>query len=139
MSATISIDLPEYTYHQLESVAAREKRSIVELVSALAVEKATMPKLPDALEDEIAAFAMLSDDMLLLIARSNFSDAQSKEMTALLSKAKDSDNLISIDSERLQELVELSDTMMVRKAAALNILGERGHDVKKVLAESITA
>lgn len=109
---TINLELPESTYLQLQRAAQKHKRSIVELVEQFAAEQVGVPRLSDEIETEIAAFKHLSDDVLLLIARRKLDEGA-----------------VNGEAQR----AEMADRLMLYKAAAVDVLRERGHDPAVIL------
>lgn len=84
--------------------------------------------LPGDEEAELAALKWLTDDALWTIARERFPKAIDEESQDLGYK-NNMGTITAAEYERLSEIVERGDRLMLRKATAAAILTERGHKV----------
>lgn len=129
--AIIQIALPPETIEQLQQLARAQNRSVDEVVrNLLAHELPGLPILPSVVEAELAAFENLSDDVLWLLARSTLTHNQQHELADLNNTAQQR-ALTDKEARRQQELIELYNRTLVRRAHAASVLKERGHDVAK--------
>lgn len=67
----VTVGLPAAAIAQLQHTARQQNRSMPEVVRDLVLQELPgLPPLPQDLEQELAAFTALSDDVLWLLARS---------------------------------------------------------------------
>jgi hypothetical protein len=125
----ITVELPATAIAQLQQVARQQHRSMPEVVRDLVLQELPgLPPLPQDIERELVAFAVLSDDVLWLLARSTMTPKQQSELAALNDEAQRRD-LTASERDRRDALVELYDQMMVRRAQAAVLLKTRGYDL----------
>lgn len=128
-STSIIVDLPSPVAEQLEEAAYRQRRSVRDLVRDLILEHWNIvPSLPEDLEDELAAFRNLSDDVLWLIARTSLSEREQAEL-ADLNEAAHHRELASEEAARQDLLLSIFEKTMVRRAQAAVVLQSRGYDL----------
>jgi len=129
---TVTIDLPESLYNQLQQAADAVQRSVSDVVrERLQRETPILPLLPPDVERELAAFAHLSDDLLWQLARTTLSPAEQDELAALNRQAQDT-GLSVTEEERRQALLGHYQRAMVRRAEAARQLQVRGHDISSL-------
>lgn len=129
MTTALTVELPDAVVQRLEATARAHQRTVDDVVrDILLQERAVAPPLPVKIEEELAAFASLSDDALWLLARGSLSRAAQEELAELNNLAK-LRPLSSAELERQQALVDTYDRMMVRRARAIQLLMQRGYDL----------
>jgi hypothetical protein len=94
----------------------------------LSSDSSLLPVLPRDVESEIAAFHVLTDDVLWRIARTTLATDEQEELANLNTEAQ-SRSLTSNEEARREELLNAYDRMMVRRAQAAYILQLRGYDL----------
>lgn len=125
----VRIELPEGVYERLERLAARSQRTIeAEVVAVVAGALQEAENLPQDLEDELAALALLNDERLWRAARRRVPLRSARRLRRLNWKAQ-AEGLA--DNERLEQrrLLRLCDRVMLIRAQAAVLLKERGHDI----------
>jgi hypothetical protein len=128
-STPITIELPAPIAEQLEEEAIRQKINVRDLVRELVLEHwSPLPPLPDDVEAELAAFHQLSDNVLLLVARTTLTVDEQAELADLNVEAQ-SRSLTDEEEARREALLDAYDRIMVRRAQAAVILQSRGHDL----------
>lgn len=86
------------------------------------------PPLPEDLEEELAAFRNLSDDILWLIARTSLSESEQAELAELNEAARER-ALTAAEVTRQDFLLSLYEKTMVRRGQAAIVLQSRGYDL----------
>lgn len=130
--ALVQIALPTETLQQLQQLADAQHRSIDEVVRDLLLrELPGLPPLPADVEAELAAFDSLSDDVLWLLAASAMSADQQRQLAALNDAAQQRP-LTDDEAQRQQELIDMYDRVLVRRAQAASILKQRGYELDKL-------
>lgn len=128
-STSIIVDLPSPVAEQLEEAAFRQHRSVRDLVRDLILEHWNMaPPLPEDVEEELAAFRNLSDDVLWLIARTPLSESEQAEFAELNETARER-ALTAAEVTRQDFLLSLYEKTMVRRGQAAIVLQSRGYDL----------
>ena len=126
MPGELVIDLPPLAYAQLEAMATAQQRTVADVASDLILaELPIMPALPDDVEQELAAFDRLSEDVLRLLANSTLSAQEQAELAQLNEEAQ-GDGLQPGEAERRERLLALYDRTLVRRAQAALVLRRRG-------------
>ena len=128
-----TIQLPRPVYERLKRVAKQQNRSIPDAVDALIAQVESLPSLPKDEERELAALADLSDDTLWLLARSALTPEQQIEWERLNRKAQQGLKIAPDEQKRQETLLALYQYAALRRAAAMNLLEKRGHDVSALL------
>jgi predicted transcriptional regulator len=129
MTTALTVELPDAVVQRLEATARAHQKTVKDVVrDILAQERASAPALPVEIEEELAAFASLSDDVLWLLACGTLSPAAQEELAELNNTAKLC-QLSSAELDRQQTLVDAYDRMMVRRARAVQILMQRGYNL----------
>lgn len=127
MSGEIVIELPPLAYAQLQAMATAQQRAVGAIASDLILaELPVMPALPEDVEQELAAFDQLSDDVLVLLANSSLNAQEQTELAELNEQAQ-SRGLLPAEAERREHLLARYDRMLVRRAQAALVLRRRGH------------
>lgn len=129
MQSPVTVHLPNTTLDQLRRTARQQRKTVEDVVRDLVVREVTpLRPLPDDVEDELAAFHHLSDDVLLLLAQSTLPPEQQKEIAQLNEKAQ-YHALASAEQDKQDQIVALYERVLVRRAEASKILKERGYDL----------
>ncbi|PKQ26625.1 MAG: hypothetical protein CVT63_08355 [Candidatus Anoxymicrobium japonicum] len=123
----ISLAVPEPLYRRLERVAQMTQRSVAEtLASAIAIAVPSAADLPDALADELAGMAWLSDKMLRSAIRPTFTRTQQKRL-AEINDIQDKRPLSVSERAEQAHLLAEYERSMLRRAQAFMILAQRGY------------
>ena len=126
MPGEIIVELPPLAYAQLQAMATTQQRAVAAIASDLILaELPIMPALPDDVEQELAAFDRLSEDVLRLLANSTLSAQEQAELAQLNEEAQ-GDGLQPGEAERRERLLALYDRTLVRRAQAALVLRRRG-------------
>jgi len=130
MALSITLDLPEPIVEQLESTSRNQHRSVGELIREIVIQNwQPLPRLPDDVEAELAAFPSLSNEVLWLLARSTLTTEEQNTLATLNGAAKIR-ALEPAEAARLDTLLDLYDRLLVRRAQAATILQQRGYDLR---------
>lgn len=138
MYPSVSIELPLPTYQHLQSAAQRRRQAIPDLVEQLLTQDMPLPPLPITLAEELTAFAQLSTEVLWILARTTLTEQQRVELANLNRKAQQAEGLTVVEQHRHVELLSLYQNSMVRRAKALDLLQQRGHDITPLITASLT-
>jgi len=87
-----------------------------------------LPSLPPDVEEELAAFASLSDGVLWLLARTTLAK-DDQEALALLNEEANRRVLSQTELAHQQALIDSYDRVLVRRAHAAGLLQKRGYDL----------
>lgn len=129
IDTSVTVKLPEEAFEQLQSVARRQHRSVHDVVQDLVLrELPGLPPLPQNVEEELAAFSSLSDDVLWMLARSTLTKDQQRELANLNAEAQRRP-FPDKEKDRQQALLEAYDRVLVRRARAAALLKARGYDL----------
>lgn len=124
----VTLTVPSHIYERAKQIANRSERSIEDVLVNLLESTLTLPSLPANEQRELDALASLSDDALWTIAREQMTAPKQQRMQELM----DGNNkgiLTFSEKSELANLVEDGHRLMLRKAQAVVLLKERGHDV----------
>jgi hypothetical protein len=126
MQKEIVIDLPMFAYEHLQQLAALQQRDLSEIASDLILaELPALPPLPLEIEQELAAFTHLSNEVLTLLANSTLSPQELAQLAQLNEQAQ-MDKLSAAQEGRRQQLLDAYDRVLVRRAQAALLLRVRG-------------
>ncbi len=126
---SVSVQVPESIFRRLQRVAEHTHRSVEDvLATSVDVALPVDPSLPSDLADELASLTMFSDDALWAAAESSLSPAQQSRLEQL-TQAGGERRLSVAETAELQQLLELYDRSVLRRAKALSILAYRGYDL----------
>lgn len=133
----ITIRLPDALLDPIRAVADAADKTVEQIVvdQLKRVVGVSLPALPPDEEAELAAFQFLSDDTLRGIAREQMPATIQDRLQTLM----DRNNFGTITADEhaeLEQLVERSQRLTLRKAWAVGVLIERGY---KITAEDMTA
>ena len=135
MSQTLTITLPDSVFQKLTRVAKLTYQTVDEVV-ALTVET-SLPggtDLPDALEAELAAMHLYSDDALWAAVEPTLSPYELRRMEQLSDLADGRDLTAREEAERT-DLLSAYDRSVSRRAQALALLKQRGHDLSSIFEQ----
>ena len=126
----ITLTIPSHIYDRARQAAEATDQPI-ERVLLQQLEDALSPPLPELAPDEQAeldALVHLSDDALWTIAREQMPEDRQIRLQSLMDR-NSIGALTESEQEELNQLVEQSQRLMVRKAGAAALLTRRGHPV----------
>ena len=126
---SITLTVPQHIYERAQRLAASQAQSL-EAVILRELEAAFLPPLPSDEEAELNALAHLSDDALWTIAREQMPSSSQTHMQILMD-GNSKGTLTPEDRSELEQLVEQSQRLMLRKGKAAALLTERGHKVTR--------
>jgi len=128
---TVTLELPEHLYNQLETQAQAATRSVDEIVVQTLARSLPPPvekDIPPTLQAELEAMERLSDEALWQIAQGTMNRDKVALYDVLLERHR-ADNLTPEGREWLTRLRKESDALMLRKAHAYTLLSSRGHEL----------
>lgn len=127
---TVTLNLPEELYEQLEAQAQAAARSVDEVVVQTLT--CSLPPveddLPLAIQAELKAMAQLSDETLWQIAQGSMNHDKIALYDVLLERHQ-AGTLTPEGRELLTRLREEAEALMLRKAHAYALLESRGHQL----------
>lgn len=126
---TITLNLPETVYQQIQRAAGKANRPIKEvLVEAVSAVAPVMEMPPSRLRSALAQMAYLNDAALWQAARATL-PAQQRERLEALHDEQQREGLTADQRSEERSLVALyRETILVRAQAAV-LLKQRGYDV----------
>ncbi len=133
MAQTLTLTLPDSVVWKLRRASELTYRSMDEIVAGavdatLIVEK----ELPDALEAELAAMRLFSDDALWAATHPSIS-AFEQDRLAQINETAHERRLLQAEEAEQQALLHAYDRSLLRRAQALALLKQRGHDITPAL------
>jgi hypothetical protein len=129
LEQTITVTLPDLLVHRLQRAAQLTYRTVDDvLASVVDTTLQAPPGLPPDLADEIAAMALFTDDALWSASESSLSPAQQHRLRQLTQSSKER-RLTQAESAELDYLLEQYDIAVLRRAHALALLNQRGHQL----------
>lgn len=133
---TVTLTLSQEVYDELQQRAQRRQHRVEdEAALALAATLGAEQRLPADLEAAIAALALLDDEVLWRVSRSQPTVEDGVLLDALVDKRR-RQGLTDAEAQWLAELVDRHDRVMVLRAEAVARLRERGHDVSARVARA---
>ena len=135
MSQTLTITLPDSVFQKLTRVAQLTYQTVDEVVAST-VETA-LPggiDLPDALGAELGAMHLYGDDALWAAIEPTLSPYDLRRMEQLNDLADERDLTAREDAERM-DLLSAYDRSVLRRAQALALLKQRGHDLSTIFEQ----
>lgn len=135
MAQTVQLELPDSLIRSAEKIARATQKS-VESILADSIQK-TLPPLDDVSPDEadyLAELSQFDDDRLWREGEQTLPLDIQAEFEQLLHKQAAS-RLVNGENQRLQELMDLHGTIMVRKSHAWLLLARRGYQVPPQLSQ----
>ncbi len=126
---TLTVTLPEPLIHRLQRAAALTYRTVDDVVASVVDTTLHAPSdLPSDLADEIAAMTLFTDDALWSASESTLSPAQQRRMRQLTQSSREREQTLA-ESTELDYLLEEYDKSVLRRAYALALLSQRGHQL----------
>ncbi len=133
---TVTLTLSQEVYDELQQRARRRQHRVEdEAALALAAILGAEQRLPADLEAAIAALALLDDEALWRVSRSQPTVEDGILLDALVDKRR-RQGLTDAEAQLLAELVDRHDRVMVLRAEAVARLRERGHDVSALVVRA---
>jgi hypothetical protein len=132
-TAMVSIQIPDTLFRKLKRAADLTHRPLEEIVATSL--EATLPAasgLPAEVADELAAMQVYSDAALRAAAEPSMSRAEQRRLEQLNSSAGER-TLTAAEAKEQQALITAYDRSVLRRAKAMAILAQRGHDVSEFL------
>lgn len=137
-SAMVSIDLPERLFQKLKRVADLTHRSVEEVAAtSLEVALPTDQNLPADLADELAAMRLFSDDALWAATSPSLTPTEEQQLLHLNVAAGERE-LSSEETAEQQRLIDAYQRSVIRRAQALAILAQRGHNISQIVEETVS-
>lgn len=133
MTQTVTLTLPDAVYYKLNRAAQLTYRSIDDIVATTvdAVLVSDMD-LPEALEAELTAMRMFSDDALWAAVHPSMSASQQQRLAQLNTLSKERP-LTQPEQAEQATLLDAYNLSTLRRAQALALLKQRGHDITPAL------
>lgn len=134
MSQTLTITVPDAVFHKLNRMAELSYRTVDEvIVSTFETAVGGESDLPDELAAELAAMQLYSDDALWAATRPSMS-AYEQHRLAQLNEFAGERSLTEREKAEQSDLLSAYDRSLLRRAQALALLKQRGHDVTPALS-----
>ncbi|HRJ44460.1 MAG TPA: hypothetical protein PL105_21375 [Caldilineaceae bacterium] len=134
MSQTLTITLPDAVFQKLTRVAQLTYQTIDEVVASTV--ETSLPgatDLPDGLAAELAAMYLYSDDALWAAVQPSLSPYELRRMEQL-GDLVDERELTPREEAEQMDLLSAYDRSVLRRAQALALLKQRGHDLRSILS-----
>ncbi len=132
-TAMVSIQLPDTLFRKLKRAADLTHRPLEEIVvTSLEAMLPTASGLPAEIADELAAMQVYSDAALRAAVEPSMSRAEQKRLEQLNAAAGER-ALTAAEKKEQQALITAYDRSVLRRAKAMAILAQRGHDVSEFL------
>jgi hypothetical protein len=130
---TLTIDLPESVYRQVQRQSHHSQRTVAEEV--VAVVTSALPadgKIASDIDDELASMEFLSDEELRHAARAQVAQESSERLQFLLEKQQ-REGLTSVEKTTAESLSHYHDRVMLVRAKAAVLLKRRGRDISTLI------
>lgn len=132
-TAMVSIQLPDTLFRKLKRAADLTHRPLEEIVAtSLEAMLPTASGLPAEVADELAAMQVFSDAALWAAVEPSMSRAEQRRLEQLNAAAGER-SLTAAETKEQQALIIAYNRSVVRRAKAMAILAQRGHDVRDFL------
>jgi hypothetical protein len=129
MTDQITLTLPDDISERARQIAEFTAQPVEQvLIEHLKTLSTPLPELPPDEQAELDALHNLSDDALWTIAREQMPETIQARAHELMDKNARG-TISTSESRDLEQLVQRSDRLMLRKAEAAFILQQRGHSV----------
>lgn len=125
-----TISIPDSLYQKAQEIAKQRSQNVDDVIRA-GLAGAFVQELldiPDDEQAELKAMGYLSDDALFSMMREQMQQAKQARMSILMGKNSQG-TITDREHAELTKLVEDSQRLTLRKATAMNILMDRGHDL----------
>jgi hypothetical protein len=133
LEATITVKLPKSTLQKLQKAAEVTYRSVDEVLASTIDATLVAPSdLPSDLAGELAAMHLLSDEALWAAVQPSFSPTEQARLQQL-NHAGGERLLSSAEVAEQTTLLSAYHRSILRRAQALAILRQRGHNVSPAL------
>ncbi len=133
-SQSVTLELPEPLYEQLQARAVRRQRTVAdEVLDVLTGAIPATEALPDDLEQAIAQLVHLDDAALWQAGRSKMASDAVERLSELNAK-RQREGLTEAEQQESDLLVRQYERSMLVRAQAAALLKQRGHDVSSLLA-----
>lgn len=133
-SQSVTLELPEPLYEQLQARAVRRQRTVAdEVLDVLTGALPATEVLPDDLEQAIAQLVFLDDAALWQVGRSKMASDEVERLSELNAK-RQREGLTEAEQQESELLVRQYERSMLVRAQAAALLKQRGHDVSSLLA-----
>ncbi len=126
---TINVPLPKSTYRKLKRAAELTYRTVNDLlVDTIESSLPTLPDVPSALGEELAAMNLFSDNALWAATNPSLSAAKQARLSQLNQVAGER-NLTPAEIAEQKDLLAAYNRSVLRRAQALAVLSQRGHSI----------
>jgi plasmid stability protein len=130
---TVTLNLPDALYRQLEHRAVRANRTVeAEVLEVLATAVPEAETLPADLAQAVSTLALLDDAQLWQAARTRLARETAARMEEL-NLTQQREGLTGDEKQELAGLVRQYERVMLVRAEAAALLHERGHNVSELL------
>lgn len=132
-TAMVSIQLPDTLFRKLKRAADLTHRPVEE-IAATSLEAAfpTAPDLPADVADELAAMQVFSDAALQAAVEPSMSRTEQRRLEQLNAAAGER-SLTAAEGKEQQALIAAYQRSVLRRAKAMALLAQRGHDLSEFL------
>ncbi len=131
---TLTIDLPESVYKQVQLQSRHSQRTVAEEVVAVVISALPIDeKIASDIAEELDALEFLSDEELWNAARAQVAQESSDRLQLLLEKQQ-REGLTRVEQVAAQRVSHYHDRVMLVRAKAAVLLKRRGHDISKLLS-----
>ena len=132
-TAMVSIQLPETLFQKLKRASDLTHRPIEEIAAtSLEAVLPTTPGLPAEITAELAAMQLFSDAALRAAVEPSLSPAEQWRLHQLNATAGERELTLAERNEQ-EALIAAYNRSVLRRAKALAILAQRGHDLNGIL------
>ncbi len=129
---SLTVELPEALYKQLEQRAATSKRSIeAELVGVVASVMVGVGELTPELALRLEHMRLLDDQALWKAARSQLSKKALAQLQTLNYK-RQREGLSEVEATKANDLLQQYERVILLRSQAARLLKERGQDVSEL-------
>ncbi len=133
MSQTLTITLPDSLFNILTGMAELTYRTVDEVVVSAVETSVVSPDLPTDLATELTSMPTFSDEKLWATIKPTFSEYEQGRLTQLSELDRP---LTKMEEAEQATLLRAYDRSVLRRAQALALLKQRGHDLSQVLSFS---
>ena len=139
MAATIAIHIPETLFYKLKRTAELTHRSVEDVtVTSLEAALPVLQNLPPDVADELAAMHLFSDEALWAATAPSLSPTEEYRLNQLNTAAGER-ALTPAEEAEQQSLITAYHRSVLRRAKALAILAQRGHDIRVMDKPNVSA
>jgi len=130
---TLTIDLPESVYKQVQRQSRHSQRTVAEEV--VAVVTSALPangKIAPDIDEELASMEFLSDEELWQAARAQVAQESSERLQLLLEKQQ-REGLTAPEQAAAEGIAHYHNRVLLVRAKAAVLLKRRGRDISPLL------